>query len=76
MQYRTATTGLVPAFFTKLQLILGNPVDMEIGSANNGAPLAYAALPTLYTKTATGSTRLVNDLTRQGNTTAPLHVKQ
>jgi hypothetical protein len=76
MQYRTATTGFVPAFYTKLQSILGNPVDMEIGSANNGSPLAYAALPVLYTKTATGSTRLVADLTRQGNTTAPLHVKQ
>lgn len=77
LQYRTTgTSALVVAFYNKLQAALGNPVDMEEGSANNGAPLAYAALPALYTKTATGSTRLVSALTRQGNTTAPLHVKQ
>ena len=76
LQYRTATTGWKVNFFTTLNNLLGNPADMEIGSANNGSPLAYAALPSLYTKTATGSTRLVADLTRQANTTSPLHVKQ
>jgi len=77
LQYRTTgTTPWVVAFYSQMRTLLGNPADMEIGSANNGAPLAYAALPTLYTKTATGSTRLVADLTRQGNTTSPLHVKQ
>lgn len=76
LQYRTSTTGYKVAFFNTLVSLLGNPADIEIGSPNNGAPLAYVALPTLYTKTATGSTRLVADLTRQGNTTAPLHVKQ
>jgi len=69
----SSTTG----FFDRLISILGNPVDMEIGNANNLSPLAYGALPTLYTKTNdSASTRLVLDLTHQGNTTAPLHVKQ
>lgn len=81
MQYRTSgtksyiigTTGL----FAKLLTVLGNPVDMLVGSTNNSSPLAYAALPALYTKTANGAaTDNVADLTRQGNTTAPLHVNQ
>lgn len=64
-------------FYSRLIKVLGNPVDMETNSTNNTAPLAYAALPTLYTKTAApASTRLVVDLTHQGNTTSPLHVKQ
>jgi len=82
MQYKTSavkafisapTTG----FYTRLITVLGNPADMETSSTNNTTPLAYAALPTLYTKTNdSASTRLVVDLTHQGNTTAPLHVKQ
>ena len=82
MQYKTsavkpfiadATTG----FYTRLITLLGDPADMETNSTNNTTPLAYAALPTLYTKTNdSASTRLVVDLTHQGNTTAPLHVKQ
>ena len=64
-------------FYSRLIKVLGNPVDMENPSANNTSPLAYAALPTLYTKTNnSASTRLVVDLTHQGNTTSPLHVKQ
>jgi hypothetical protein len=74
LQYRTiGTTPWKVSFFTTLNSLLGNPVNLEIGSPNNGTPLAYAALPSLYTKTATGSTRLVADYTRLGNTTAPLH---
>ncbi len=76
LQYRTATTGWKVNFYNTMQTLLGNPADMVIGSANNGAPLAYAALPTLYTKSAVAPLNLVSDLTRQGNTTAPLHVKQ
>lgn len=78
LQYRTATTGLVPAFYTLLQAALGNPTDMKVGSANNGAPLAYAALPALVVKNdpAVADSNLVADLTRQGNTTATLHVQQ
>jgi hypothetical protein len=81
MQYKTTGTKSfitgATGFYQKLITILGNPVDMEIGSANNSAPLAYAALPTLYTKAAApSSNRLVVDLTHQGNTTSPLHVKQ
>jgi hypothetical protein len=71
--YITGTTG----FYKRLITLLGNPADMEIGSAVNSAPLAYAATPVLYTKTNdSASTRLVVDLTHQGNTTSPLHVKQ
>lgn len=82
MQYRkTGTKAFITqsttGFFKKLITILGNPVDMMYGAANNSAPYAYAALPSLYTKTADGSaTDLVADLTRQGNTTSPLHVNQ
>ncbi len=81
MQYRTSGTKSyitgTTGFFNKLLTILGNPADMVVGSANNTTPLAYAALPALYTKTADGSaTDNVADLTRQGNTTSPLHVQQ
>jgi hypothetical protein len=80
LQMRTADAAtLTGAFFTKLNSLLGNPADMVVGSANNGAPLAYAALPALYTKGVTvacPNCDLVADLTRQANTTAPLHVKQ
>jgi len=71
--YITGTTG----FAARLLKIVADPADMEIGSSNNGAPLAYAAVPSLYDKTNdSASTRLVVDLTRQGNTTSPLHVNQ
>jgi len=71
--YITGTTG----FAARLLAIVANPVDMEVGSPNNTTPLAYAAVPMLYTKTNdSASTRLVVDLTHQGNTTSPLHVKQ
>jgi hypothetical protein len=77
LQYKTsALTGYKLAFYTKMLSLLGNPADMVVGSPNNGAPLAYAALPTLYTKGTTSPMNLVSDLTRQGNTTSPLHVKQ
>ena len=85
MQYKTsavkafisAPTTPTTGFYSRLITVLGNPVDMETNSTNNTTPLAYAALPTLYTKTNdSASTRLVVDLTHQGNTTAPLHVKQ
>ena len=83
MQYRTANAGsLTSAFFTSLKTVLGNPADLMVGSTKNTAYYAYAALPGIgYTKSATAYTgssvtalQLVADLTRQGNTTAPLHV--
>ena len=87
MQYRSTPTpsAFVADFFTKFITKLGNPTDMNSTNAvsSNSTPFAYAAIPGLgYTKSATAYTnaasetdlQLIADLTRQGNTTAPLHV--
>ena len=81
MQYKTSAvkpfiSNSSTGFYKKLITVLGSPTDMLVGSANNGSPLAYAALPTLYTKSGTSPNNLVVDLTHQGNTTSPLHKKQ
>lgn len=82
MQYKNSAVKLwiaapTTGFYNRLITVLGNPADMEESATNNTTPLAYAALPALYTKTNdSASTRLVVDLTHQGNTTAPLHVNQ
>jgi len=69
-------------FFNSLSAVLASPASMMPGSANNAAPYAYAAVPSLVTKVGTydpanpASAAVVVDLTHQGNTTSPLHVKQ
>jgi len=85
MQYRTNSSAFVVDFFNKFIYKLGNPADMNSNNSvsSNSTPFAYAAIPGLgYTKSATAYTnaasetdaQLISDLTRQGVTSAPLHV--
>jgi hypothetical protein len=80
VQKRTAgNTALVNSFYTYLTNKLGAPADMVDlpTNTNNTAPLAYVAIPTATNvKGSTSPTNLIADLTRQGVTPAPLHVRQ
>jgi hypothetical protein len=65
------------AFYSYLTSKLGAPADMVDPNPNNTAPLAYVAVPTATNVKGTASpTNLIADLTRQGVTAAPLHVRQ
>ena len=70
----TGNSALVNTFFTYLDGKLGAPADMVVPNPNNTAPYAYVAVPSATNiKGTTSPSNLIADLTREGNTTAPLH---